>query len=143
VTDSADPSHPSDVTRLELSWASGQHFDVTDASGRTMVLDGDKASGFSPMEALLSSLAGCMGIDVVLILEKMRTGFEGLSMSVEGERVAEPPRHFERIRLRFRIRGDVPRDKAERAVRLSFENYCSVFHTLRRDLDVVSEIVLD
>ena len=56
MTDSADPSHPSDVTRLELSWASGQHFDVTDASGRTMVLDGDKASGFSPMEAARASV---------------------------------------------------------------------------------------
>ena len=84
-----------------------------------------------------------MGIDIVMILEKMRTGFEGLSVSIEGERVSEPPRYFNRIRLVFRIRGDVPRDKADRAVRLSFDKYCSVFHTLRKDIDIVTETVLE
>ena len=83
-----------------------------------------------------------MGIDVVVILERMRVGLKGLSISVEGERVAEPPRYFNRMRLRFRIRGQVPRDKAERAVKLSFEKYCSVFHTLRNDIDVDTVIEL-
>ena len=123
-------------TRVELAWVSGQRFDTTDASGLSSTLDGDTESGFSPTEALLSSLGACMGIDIVIVLEKMRVGFEGLSITVEGERVAEPPRYFHRMRLRFRIRGDVPRDKAERAVELSFDKYCSVFHTLRNDIDI-------
>ncbi len=84
-----------------------------------------------------------MGIDVVIILEKMRVGLEGLSITVEGERVAEPPRYFHRMRLQIRIRGDVPRDKAERAVKLSFEKYCSVFHTLRNDIDIDTETVIE
>ena len=84
-----------------------------------------------------------MGIDVVMILEKMRVGFQGLSVSIDGERVAEPPRYFDRVRILFRVRGDVPRDKAERAVRLSFEKYCSVFHTLRQDIDIVAETEIE
>ena len=124
------------TTRVELAWASGQRFDTTDASGSSLTLDGNTENGFSPTEALLSSLGACMGIDVVIILEKMRVGLEGLSITVEGERVAEPPRYFHRMRLQFRIRGDVPRDKAERAVKLSLEKYCSVFHTLRNDIDI-------
>ena len=83
-----------------------------------------------------------MGIDVVVILEKMRVGLEGLSITVEGERVAEPPRYFHRMRLQFRIRGDVPRDNAERAVKLSFDKYCSVFRTLRNDIDIDTVIEL-
>ncbi len=83
-----------------------------------------------------------MGIDVVIILEKMRVGLEGLSITVEGDRVAEPPRYFHRMRLRFRIRGDVPHDKAERAVTLSCDKYCSVFHTLRNDIDIDTAIEL-
>lgn len=130
------------TTRLELAWASGQRFDATDASGSSLILDGDTESGFSPTEALLSSLGACMGIDVVLILEKMRVGLEGLSITVEGERVAEPPRYFHRMRLQFRIQGDVARDKAERAVKLSLEKYCSVFHTLRNDIDITTVIEL-
>lgn len=131
------------MTRLDLAWTSDQLFSVTDASGRKLILDGNKAEGFSPTEALLSALGACMGIDVVIILEKMRAGFEGLSLTVEGERVAAPPRHFNRIRLSFRVRGDVSPDKAERAVRLSLEKYCSVFHTLRPDIDIVTETIVE
>ena len=130
-------------TRVELAWVSGQRFETTDASGLSSTLDGDTESGLSPTEALLSSLGACMGIDVVIILEKMRVGLEGLSITVEGERVAEPPRYFHRMRLQFRIRGDVPRDKAERAVKLSFEKYCSVFHTLRNDIDIDTDTVIE
>ena len=130
------------TTRIELTWASEQRFDATDASGSTLTLDGDTKSGFSPTEALLSSLAACMGIDVVVILEKMRVGFQGLSITVAGDRVAEPPRYFNRMRLQFRIRGDVQLEKAERAVKLSFEKYCSVFHTLRSDIDIDTVIEL-
>ncbi len=130
------------TTRVELAWASGQRFDATDASGSSVTLDGNTESGFSPTEALLSSLGACMGIDVVIILEKMRVGLEGLSITVEGERMAEPPRYFHHMRLRFRIRGDVPHDKAERAVKLSFDKYCSVFHTLRNDIDIDTVIEL-
>ena len=129
-------------TRVELAWRSGQRFDATDASGSSSTLDGDTENGFSPTEALLSSLGACMGIDVVIILEKMRAGLEGLSITVEGERMAEPPRYFHRLRLQFKIRGDVPRDKAERAVKLSLEKYCSVFHTLRNDIDIDTVIEL-
>ena len=128
------------ATHVELAWVSGQRFDTTDASGLSLTLDGDTKSGFSPTEALLSSLGACMGIDVVIILEKMRVGLEGLSITVEGERMAEPPRYFHHMRLRFRIRGDVPHDKAERAVNLSFEKYCSVFHTLRNDIDIEIDV---
>ncbi len=73
-------------------------------------------------------------------LEKMRSGFTGLRISIEGERVEEPPRYFHRVRMHFEIQGDVPRDKAQRAVDLSFEKYCSVFHSLRKDLVVDTTI---
>ncbi len=139
----SEPTGPAPPTRIDLAWSSVQRFDATNATGGALTLDGNKAEGFSPTEALLSSLGACMGIDIVIILEKMRTGFKGLSVSIEGERVAEPPRYFDHIRMLFRIRGDVPRDKAERAVRLSFEKYCSVFHTLRKDIDIVTETVIE
>jgi len=127
-------------TRVDLAWISGQRFDVTSTSGLSATLDGTHESGLAPTEALLASLGACMGIDVVVILEKMRVSLEGLSLVVEGERHETPPRYFHRMRLQFRIRGDVPRDKAERAVRLSFDKYCSVFHTLRKDIDIETVI---
>ncbi len=126
--------------RIELEWVSGQRFEAKSDNGLETTLDGNRKDGFSPMDSLLSSLSACMGIDVVMILEKMRTGFTGLRISIEGERVEEPPRYFHRVRMHFEIQGDVPLDKAQRAVDLSLEKYCSVFHSLRKDLVVDTTI---
>ena len=128
--------------RIELEWISGQRFEAKNDNSLETTLDGNRKDGFSPMDSLLSSLCACMGIDVVMILEKMRTGFTGLRISIEGERAEEPPRYFQRVRMHFEIQGDVPRDKAQRAVDLSFEKYCSVFHSLRKDLDVKTTIAI-
>jgi len=128
------------TTRIDLAWAGGQRFDAQDDAGVRLTLDGERRSGVSPTEALLSSLGACMGIDVVMILEKMRTDLQELRISIEGDRPEDPPRYFRRLHIRFEVRGDVPRDKVERAVKLSFDKYCSVFHTLRKDLEVETSI---
>jgi len=130
-----------DATRsVSLEWESGQVFHAKSPAGASITLDGDTVRGFSPMESLLSSVSACMGIDIVHILGKMRIELGGLHIAVEGDRAAEPPRYFERIRMRFRFEGNLPRDKAERAVELSLEKYCSVFHSMRRDIDVETTI---
>ena len=86
------------------------------------------------MEALLCSLCGCMATDVVLILQTMRVDLQGLEVLAGGHREAEPPRFFNAIELEFKISGTVPRARVDRAIQLSFDKYCSVFHTLRPDL---------
>jgi putative redox protein len=92
---------------------------------------------------LLLSLAGCMGVDVVDILNKSRVPLEALRVEVEGDRAPEPPRRFEAIRLTYHVRGpsDADQGKLERAVQLSKDKYCSVLHTLRPDVDLDVRIV--
>ena len=126
--------------RVELSLVGGRTFEVRNPEGASFTLDGDATKGLSPMQSLLASVAGCMGIDVMLILEKMRSEPEALSIAVEGDRPEEPPRHYTALRIRFRIAGAVPQDKAERAVALSLAKYCSVLHTLRKDLKVETAV---
>lgn len=128
--------------RVELRWLEGQSFEANNPEGASLPIDGDANRGFSPMQSLLASVAGCMGVDVVLILRKMRAEPEALSIEVEGDRPDGPPRRYTALRLRFRVSGDVARDKVERAVELSLEKYCSVFHTLRTDIAVTTEIEL-
>ncbi len=97
------------------------------------------------MEALLLSLGGCMGIDIQAILEKGRVPLEGLEVDLEGVRAEEAPKRFTRIRMDVRVTGagEENRTKVERAVQLSRDKYCSVFHSLRSDMPVEIEIQLD
>jgi putative redox protein len=127
----------SDIT-VEARWQDGLRFESAGRGGAAVVLDGDAEAGPSPMEALLMALVGCMGVDVVDILRKMRVPLAGLVVRADGDRRAEPPRRFTAIRLSYRADG-VPaadREKLQRAVDLSRDTYCSVLHTLQPDLDI-------
>lgn len=104
------------------------------------MLDGQKQVGLSPMESLLASLCACMAIDVVNILKKMRVDFSTLSVSASGEQNPEPPRYYRRISIRFLLTGEVDPARVEHAIQLSSQTYCSVFHTLRNDIEVTHAV---
>ena len=132
----------SDTREIQAEWLADSRFRVESSLGVEAVFDGDRKVGLSPMENLLGSLATCMGIDVVMILEKMRTDLRGLKIGLTGERNPEPPKFYRKVVFVFTVTGDIPEEKAERAVSLSFEKYCSVFHTLRKDLVVDHKVVI-
>ncbi|HWY11472.1 MAG TPA: OsmC family protein [Bacteroidia bacterium] len=92
---------------------------------------GGHATGFRPMQLLLAAVGGCSAIDVILILKKQKQNIEEFDVEVEGEREKiEDYSLFRNITLHFKIKGEVDPDKAERAVKLSIEKYCSVSKTL-------------
>lgn len=94
-------------------------------------------AGASPMELLLMGVAGCSGIDIVSILEKMRINFDAFEIGVEGERAQDHPRVFTEIHVVYKFRGtDLPEEKLRRAIDLSFDKYCSVIHTLNKVAEV-------
>lgn len=96
------------------------------------------------MELLLEALGGCMGIDVVMILQKMRQPLDALTVRLRGDRRGQEPKKFEKIAVAFHVRGSgLDREKVGRAVDLSIEKYCSVFHSLDRGIDVTAEISIN
>jgi putative redox protein len=127
--------------KIALSWKGDERFSAADESGAVLALDGDRRDGYSPMQALLASLGGCMAIDVSLILKKMRARVDGLGVELEGERGEEPPRYFRAVRMVFVVTGDVDVERVEHAVKLSRERYCSVLHTLRPDLELTTTVL--
>ena len=114
---------------LELVWEGGQRF-AARAGDLSLGLDGERQAGFSPVQALAAALGGCMAIDVASILEKGRFDLKGLRLRLEAERNPKPTRSLSGVRLHFEIRGDVPEDRVERAIALSRETYCSVWHSM-------------
>jgi putative redox protein len=120
----------------EIVWTSGLQF-TADARGHEIRLDGERHAGASPMELLLEAVAGCMAIDLVHILGRMRSEVKSLSARIEGTRAESHPRRFVALNLHFKIAGEgiAPAD-AERAIKLSRETYCSVYASLAPDIDV-------
>ena len=121
----------------ELVWAEALRFGATSGTIAT-VLDGDSAAGPSPVQMLVLALAGCMSIDVVDIVRKGRHPMTAFRTSVTAERAPDPPRRVTRVELRFHVHGAVPETAVERAIALSREKYCSVWHSLRQDIDLTT-----
>jgi len=122
---------------VKVKWIDGLRFVANDDKGHSIVMDvskehGGEGSGFGPMQLLLASLGGCTGIDVLEILRKQRQKLEDLEMIVSGERVAEPPRVYDKVHVEYRLKGKDLKEKAvQRAIQLSQDRYCSVGATLK------------
>jgi putative redox protein len=121
------------TTRAELTWEGDLRF-LGESEGQRLVIDSNGARGPSPMQTLAMSLAGCMAIDVVDILKKGRHDVRAVRVAISGLRAADPPRKFEEIALHFTIGGDVPRAAIDRALALSQDKYCSVWHSMRESI---------
>jgi putative redox protein len=122
----------------------GHRFTGHNPSGITVPIDGDQQAGSSPMMLLLHAEAGCTGIDVVSILQKIQQPVEGLRIEVEAEKgEGDYPRVWEKIHLRYIISGAVNPAKAQHAIELSLGKYCSVSAMLHHTAVVTSELVMD
>lgn len=115
-------------------------FECKNSAGNTILLDNTRqedAKGVSPMESVLMAVAGCSGIDIVMILKKQRQIITSFKAEVEGERVeVEDAKPFKSIRVVFFLEGEIDTKKALKAVQLSFEKYCSVSKTLEPNVTV-------
>ena len=113
-------------------WQEGLAFEATGATGATVVMDSlESGKGFSPMELLLVSLAGCTGMDVIDILRKKRQAVTGLEVRVTGTRAEEHPRKYTAIRINYSVTGrQVDPEAVRRAIELSETKYCAVSATV-------------
>lgn len=97
---------------------------------------GGENSGARPTELLLNAVAGCTGIDIISILQKMRLEPKSFQMQVKGQRADEHPKRFTAIHIHYSLEGDLPEDKVIRAIQLSKDKYCSVSHSLNANITV-------
>ena len=120
-------------TTLELVWT--HDLIMEGRSGHaSIVLDSAGRAGPSPVQALAFALAGCMGMDVVYILTKGRHDLRGFKVSLVAERAQEDPHRITAVTAEFSVTGSVPREQIQRAIDLSHEKYCSVWHSMRQDI---------
>jgi putative redox protein len=132
------------VKKVAMEWRGDLRLEGGEPDRPWIPIDGDNAEAPGPMLLLLLAVASCSGSDVLVILKKMRVAVRSLRMEVEGTRRAEEPRRYISITLAYRIAGDgLDASKAERAIALSLEKYCSVVHSLAPDITIASRLVLE
>ncbi|WP_274585473.1 OsmC family protein [Neisseria leonii] len=116
--------------QVNSRWIDGLCFEGRTADGHTVVMEGAAAEGDrrgpSPMEMLLLGVAGCAGIDVVMIAQKQRQQVSDCRATVTAKRADTVPRVFTEIHIHFQVCGrDLNPAAVEKAVGLSAEKYCS------------------
>lgn len=120
-------------TVVELTWTRELEF-AARAGEIELTIDSDGKSGASPMQSVALGLAGCMAVDLVHILRKGRHDLRGLRARLTGRRAEQEPRRFVEIDLHYEIEGAVSESVVQRAIDLSRDKYCSVWHSLRQDI---------
>jgi putative redox protein len=122
------------ATVVDLTWIGDLRFaGISDKASIT--LDSAGVAGPSPVQALAFALAGCMTTDVAYILSKGRYPLRALRSHMVADRAPEDPHRFTRITLHMTVDGDVPGEAVDRAIALSREKYCSVWHSMRQDIE--------
>lgn len=130
--------------KTNIVWQRDLIFTGSTPQGYEIEFDANAQWGCKPTEALLLSLAGCMGIDIVTILTKMRIGLTSFRMEVAGERNPTPPQYYKAVEIVLHIAGkSLTANKVERAIALSRDKYCSVYNSLRPDLVLNVRYVLE
>ena len=120
------------MSRVKVQWVEGKQFVGTDSTSHSLVMSSsEEGTGLRPSDLLLLGLGGCIGVDVIIILEKKRQKVTDLEITITGEQEPEPPWTFRRIQIEYLLRGKGLKEQAvRRAIQLSEEKYCSVGATI-------------
>lgn len=121
-------------------WKGGRAYDSFQNDAKIELNSG---VGFGPKALLLTGLAGCSGIDVVEILEKMRVPFAHLEIDAEAEQTETDPKVFKTIHLTYKLKAaEEHREKIKKAIDLSLEKYCGVAAMLKKNSAIEYKIVI-
>mgnify|MGYP000011377369 FL=1 len=128
-------------------WKENMVFESDNPSGETLFMDapdeGIENKGLRPKALMLSSLAGCSGLDVVSLLKKMRAEVNDFKMVVHGELTEEHPKYYHKVVIEYHFYGsDLQEDKINKAVKLSVDQYCGVMEMFRQFAKVTTEVYL-
>ena len=129
-------------------WKENLLFESDNPSGHSVLIDtssenGGENKGLGPKALMLSSLAGCSGLDVVSLLKKMRAEVADFKMVVHAELTEEHPKYYHKVAVEYHFYGsNLQEDKINKAVKLSIDQYCGVMEMFRQFAKVTTEVYL-
>jgi len=127
-------------------WKENMLFESDNPSGHSVLIEsgnehGGNEIGLRPKAMMLSSLAGCTGLDIVSLLKKMRAEVDDFKLVVNGELTDEHPKYYHSVTVDYHFYGrDLKEDKINKAVDLSIEKYCGVMEMFRQFAELKTEV---
>jgi len=132
--------------KIITQWKGNMVFESDNPRWPSIMMDASKdfggtGSGMAPKAMMLSSLAGCSGLDVVSVLNKMKVVIDDFKIIVEGELTDEHPKYYHTVALEYHFYGqDLNESKIKKSVDLSVEKYCGVMEMFRQFANVKTSI---
>jgi putative redox protein len=130
---------------INIKWLSGLSFEA-DVKGFKILLDADpehggQGNGPKPKPLMMVALAGCTGMDLVSLMNKMRVPYEKLNIRVIGDISEDHPKKFLKMKVIYEVTGkNIDIKKIEKAVELSKEKYCGVSASYKEAMEIDHEI---
>ena len=127
-----------DTNHITTKWTGEMAFESNNPSGISLKIDaspedGGAGAGYRPKALMLSSLAGCSGLDVASLIKKMKLEVEDFHIETFGNLTEEHPKYYDNVRIEYHFRGpNLNEERLQRAVDLSVEKYCGVMEMFRR-----------
>lgn len=136
------------VQKYTAKLAGNMAFEM-DIAGHKVITDGSvdiggQDLGPRPKALLISALVGCTGIDIMMILKKMKEDVEDVTVDIEVEQTEDHPKVYKYMKLVFTFKGNnLNPANVEKAVNLSKDKYCGVTAMLAKAMPVTYEIVIE
>jgi putative redox protein len=132
------------MAKIEMTWQDKNLFESVHNDGIIMVdnaLESDEKRGMRPKAMMLTSLAGCSGLDIVSLLKKMRVEVDAFKIHVSAELTDEHPKIYKDVVVTYQFFGsDFKKSKIQKAVDLSVNNYCGVMEMFRSFTEIKVEV---
>lgn len=130
---------------VTTTWQKNLLFKSDNPLGNTLLMDTSKEGGgnevgLSPKALMLSSLAGCSGLDVISILDKMKVAIDNFDIKIEAELTNKHPKTYKKIHVAYHFYGDnLNEEKINKAIKLSVEKYCGVMEMFRQFAEITTK----
>lgn len=126
------------TNHVTTTWLGGMTFESTNPSGHTLKIDtapehGGTGSGLRPKALMLTSLAGCSGLDVASLIQKMKLEVDEFKIETIANLTDEHPKYYDSVVIEYHFSGsNLKEEKLKKAVDLSVERYCGVMEMFRK-----------
>jgi putative redox protein len=131
--------------KISATWKEALQFTAKTPDG-IIPLDGPtetggQEKGHRSKQLMLVALAGCTGMDVALMIRKMKLDVDDFSIDVTGELTDKDPKTYHTVLVVYNFKGpNLDKEKLEKAVNLSFDKYCGVIEMFKTFATVNKEV---